>query len=274
MVDADPRMYNIKVDATYANMLTNAVDSGETTITFTSVAPGGSLIRAPDNNPALVQVANDTSAVWFFDNNGGTNNEITATSSLASDGQKGVIGGDFMIAQFVTLGRYYTDTAGNVYGMISSTPAFDNGGSGDKNANTLGMIVTTQNGANSIFFNGAGWTSNAANPKATYYVGDSPSQPLAGTVNPAKVDIGSKDGTTPEKMTSYLMYRPNGGVWVGIAQLAWSWGGETTVANNVQTVASNTSGSATPTSPLTTANAFPEWSNTSANITRGGWQKQ
>jgi hypothetical protein len=98
------------------------------------------------------------------------------------------------------------------------------------------------------------------------------SMPAAGTGTPEMQDQPSfQDFNTNQMMTvtesfsTYLMYRPTGGVWIALDELDWNWTETATNATGVLTGPTSAQPAPTETMP-SGANVFPTWVNTTTNF--------
>ena len=290
VVDAIPGTFQIKVHAEY----TNNNGSGDTTGTYTSVAPtillqklnqaGGTVLQNAPN--AIVGVtANPQPGQNYID---GIDVQVTATAGKDTLNNNAPVGGFIMVTQTIFVQRGYTDTAGMSFKMVNPDPtvaAIDNGGSSSGLSNTLGMAIFDPNtGAESNSkFTAFNLTSNPPVTSLAFTTGDKPVQPNATDaqgLNPIPNLKTLRVGTAAnpfETMTIYVMYLPpQGGTWIALAKEDWGWNGSATWdANNailVQPIGDFKP--AIPNTALSGAAAFPAWNTTTAAISAKGWQPQ
>jgi len=286
IVDANPRQYTINVQVTYTSG-----DSGTTKIMFTSQAPTGTLTVLSQGQANLtagrtgLTDTNPNGPRYF----GGIDIDATTSPiSYQSGGNTVYITGNFMIMQTVNASNSYT-AGGTTYVMNSTTsnPSIDNGVSGDP-AQIGHEVVPPPNQNYGAF----GWTLpyTQGDPPvtvttATYGFSDSPSISVTpGINNLSSLTVGSTGGNppvpggNPETFTTYLMYQPTGGVWVGLSSVNWGWGGNATSSNGTTldpaSLSLSDSGTASVTQPLTGTAAFPTWTGSTQTIFRNGWQQQ
>lgn len=209
VVDAHARDYIINVKVKYTNGA-----SGESTLEFKSVRPVIATL-VPDSNPVPIQRPVQPEAAQYRD----PTDSFSGMTMKADTQAHADHGGEFMIMQIAYPNRSYTDS-NNVVVQQGGGPYIDDG------AAMLGLGMEIITGDNS-------WTLKAGQSGISdiTIAEDAVSVPAPNPDMDKKVTVGHignpndpKDPNIPERFITYLMFRPEGEVWVALAKLEWGWG--------------------------------------------------
>ncbi len=96
---------------------------------------------------------------------------------------------------------------------------------------TLSDTVAYQTDSTSAFPNVYQWTMNPSDTPKKNKLSDTPEAFSTTATEIVTLNVGAKPqgenppAVLPETFETFLMYRPQGGVWVSVAELDWSWSG-------------------------------------------------
>jgi len=88
------------------------------------------------------------------------------------------------------------------------------------------------------------------------------------------LNVGSFVPTKPpllESFTTYLLYKPDGGVWVALSKLNWAWGIGVSVANGVGTLNQNQGMFTFDLKGTDISSEWPTWTGTTTTVLGNGW---
>ena len=255
ILDANARAFTITDQVTYSNGA-----HGTSTATFTSVAPTGSLTVSNVGTQTAGSGPNAQFAVGLS-----PGIKIQAT---ASTGQ--FTAGSFMFLQILnSTYQSRTSPAGvDVYLKNDTvTPGGQNFNGPLHDADPLGYPFAYSGGSGGGGPSGGGIASSSG-----FYLTANNSMPFAGTGTPELSDAPSfidsannRMMTRTDKFSTYLMYKPTGGVWIALSQADWNWS-ETATLGIDGALFGPTSPQPTPTIKVPSGDGvFPVWVNTTRN---------
>jgi len=259
IVDSDPRQYTITLNVTYTNNAT-----GQATLTFTSVAPSGSLTT---QQIGVMNAAYIPPPAGQLLANLSPDIEISATTTVNAN-----TGGNFMFIQICnSIDIDWALNNGNSY-FYANNADFDNGlfnGPLLDSGGTLAQAFTYTNAQGQTISGGTSWAlpaggnlTNPAGGATAPFMSDAPYF-SAGGVGPQAVSL-----SLSESFSDYLMYMSSlpGSVWIAISEEDWSWS-VTATPNDVP--APTQQNAPTHSTPSDSA-AFPTWVNTTGNLLAAG----
>ncbi len=233
IADATPRTY----------FITATVPGGESTISFTTYGPTGTLKQTNNNsypffNPNGTDPSNgQASALVIYTYPQGTTQASSAGMYIQAHVTPSMkVGGTLMFLQTMSTQRFLKGTFGtNTTGAWSGNNqvAVDDGGTEPPNNanNNPGQIGYPTTASNFTQNNGGpsyvtSWTCPVNGPVPDQFMFDTPYMGCPIANSPNLLQIGTTDQNNnplPEKFSTYLMFQGQNAVWVPIAQINWSW---------------------------------------------------
>ncbi|WP_169973291.1 hypothetical protein [Tautonia rosea] len=231
IVDSNPRTYTVSVSVTYVQALGTSV---QVQASFDSIKPSASLsvydqgtvkiepsYPPPNGGAALIQYDN-----WDNHGPGSTHFPANAGMRIQATTTTYEFGGSFMFLQTIQPQRSLTVN----FGGGNQDYVWSDGVGGtalDSYPNTQISYITDSTSATPI---AAQWDMVAwAGPKQNR-MGDTPWTGHSNADAVVSMQVGIVPPGVPtnlifETFQTYLMYRPQDGVWVALAQLDWKWSG-------------------------------------------------
>ena len=299
IVDPVDRTYTIEIDVTFTAQSGGGRGHGE--IEFTSIRPDVTL-QTYNGQPKLVDNPDGTLSIKYTNDTVLNNPEpentwpYTAGERIVATVQTHDFGGDFMFLQIATPIRYssveYPIFGGTVlwYHQGTSLNTIDNSFSFPGYTShpkaygypIFGADEATEEeqreGERNRTTDVNGWSMNV-DDRETHQMGDSPVTAQVSPVYGRTVQVGSLNGGIPEKFNTYVMYKPEHGVWVALARAHWEWGAVYQNTNNGWV--------AVPFPEYSIANSnqdeldndyrdefFPSWEKTTYDVLRTGTKMQ
>jgi hypothetical protein len=260
IVDAQPRQYTVSLNVTYANGA-----NGSSTVTFTSVAPTSTLTvtQQGEVNMGLYKDAGDDRLKFgiFIDP------PMQIAASVSTNAHSS---GDFMFLQIINISyMHFTDTNGqsayrrNDWDWTSdliSHPQGENFDGSMHDGSSLGypFRYSGLNPDNPTHYFGWHLPANnimPTNSSGTPRMSDMPVTP--GLPSYQKLAAANSFST-------YLMYKPGGGVWIALDAIDWAYSVDGQQVNGNWSANPITDLQPTPRDPIGSA-AFPTWVNMSDN---------
>ena len=243
--------------------------SGTATLTFSSVAPTGSLsVKQTGNVVTFRGVPPDTNLGAQID----PDVQIQGTASLGN-----APAGQFMFMQIInSIGIDYHDANGAPWSMANNASYADGAFNGPLLDPTPGnppefaqeFTYTTSQGQTIV--GNTSWRLPDQNGNTTFPAGGATGYFIADTPY-FSTPAGAQDMSVSESFSDYLMYQANmqGSVWIAVSEMDWSW--SASVSQGPPGIASSNPQPA-PTGPITPsgAAAFPWWVNTGTNLLATG----
>jgi len=285
LVDPRKESYDIKAEVTYVGVAQTVSVTGS----FTPVKPTTSLIVI-SNLPADLAIQGGQNGFEYrgvetpYPNDAGIRFEFTTDIPeypINMNEPPGGWGGSFMIMQTITPARRYSDNLGKNYTMPpdNQVPAPNQQFAGttyptttvnlDNATGPIGAeLEKFTNGQTDPYTDAMGnatnhWEQEFVDPPLTLTAADPVS---ALFLNPNSTVSGSINQETAD---TYLMYKPDGGVWTALNSIHWSW------SVSASAVAMwDPTGRANPSNPVPPADPWPEWAGLISNVLarpNGGW---
>ena len=276
IVDAKARAYNIQVSAKYSN-IGNMTQPKPTTIQFTSVRPQIATLKAGDQLgiPRSNTNGNQFQLSLRSDFGRTPNNKATkgmvivATTTIAANAP----GGSFMFLQTANIVRSKIDGGQPFHERnVGTGPNVDNSfpGQGGAPGYPIDLFTSTIT-PNQLTPNS--WRLDSVNglpSTGMHTMNDTPTSPSSPAATTTKLSIGSfapVGPAQPESYTTYLMYKPDSGVWIALNKLNWGWQIMLT-APTVKVSGQNFYYDKTGTD---VTDEWPSWTGATSNILTQGW---
>jgi len=230
IADTNPRNYTITANVVYTNGA-----HGTSVMNFTTQKPSASLAVFDRGSTKIYVPPNPLAGLGAsvqYDNWGPPNPGFPANAGMRIEATTSALetGDSFMFLQTVQASR--TAVINLHLGMGNQNIKWTDGIGGTAlDTFNKSNTVAYQTDSTSAFPTVFQWTMNPGDTPKKNKLSDTPDAFSTNAGEIVSLDVGAVPQgenppvVVPETFETYLMYRPQGGVWVSIAELDWNWSG-------------------------------------------------